>query len=115
LPDRVLSALPCDTAELKIQPVFEKLGVRGVGWHSFRHTVGMLLAEMGEHQVTIRDYLRHSNLSVTNKYVRAGTQAKTRVQARLVDAVGRGILALSPKPASGVERWLKIKPQLSPN
>ena len=47
-----------------------------------------LLAGMGEHQVTIRDYLRHSNLSVTNKYVRAGTQAKTRAHARLVDAVG---------------------------
>ena len=82
---------PLDLAAVlkkKIQPVFEKLGVRGVGWHSFRHTVGMLLAGMGEHQVTIRDYLRHSNLSVTNKYVRAGTQAKTRAHARLVDAVG---------------------------
>jgi hypothetical protein len=27
-----------------------------------------MLAEMGEHQLTIRDYLRHSNLHVTNKY-----------------------------------------------
>src|SRR5215469_11156098 len=49
----------------KIRPAFEKLGITGVGWHTFRHTVGTLLAELGEHQLTIRDYLRHSNLSVT--------------------------------------------------
>ena len=51
----------------KIRPAFEKLGILGVGWHTFRHTVGTVLAELGEHQLTIRDYLRHSNLSVTNK------------------------------------------------
>ena len=45
----------------KIKPAFAKLGVVGVGWHTFRHTVGTLLADMGEHQLTIRDYLRHSN------------------------------------------------------
>jgi integrase len=51
----------------KIRPTFDKLGITGVGWHIFRHTVGTVLAELGEHQLTIRDYLRHSNLSVTNK------------------------------------------------
>jgi hypothetical protein len=30
-----------------------------------------MLAEMGEHKLTIRDYLRHSNLHVTNKYLQA--------------------------------------------
>jgi site-specific recombinase XerD len=44
-------------------------GRHNVGWHTFRHTVGTMLAEMGEHQLTIRDYLRHSNLHVTNKYL----------------------------------------------
>jgi hypothetical protein len=28
---------------------------------------------MGEHQLTIRDYLRRSNLSVTNKYLQAAS------------------------------------------
>ena len=28
---------------------------------------GTVLAELGEHPLTIRDYVRHSNLSVTNK------------------------------------------------
>jgi integrase len=62
---------PLDLAAVlrkKIQPAFAVIGITGVGWHTFRHTVGSMLAEMGEHQLTIRDYLRHSNLSVTNKY-----------------------------------------------
>lgn len=71
----------------KIRPAFEKLGITGVGWHTFRHTVGTLLAELGEHQLTIRDYLRHSNLSVTNKYLQAASKTKRDAQARLVEAI----------------------------
>jgi integrase len=44
---------PLDLAAVlkrKIQPAFAKVGVVGVGWHTFRHTVGTMLAEMGEHQ-----------------------------------------------------------------
>jgi integrase len=65
----------------------EKLGISGVGWHTFRHTVGTLLAELGEHQLTIRDYLRHSNLSVTNKYLQAASNTKRKAQAKLVEAI----------------------------
>ena len=71
----------------KIRPAFEKLGIIGVGWHTFRHTVGTVLAELGEHQLTIRDYLRHSNLSVTNKYLQAASNTKRSAQARLVEAI----------------------------
>ena len=71
----------------KIHPAFEKLGIYGVGWHTFRHTVGTLLAEMGEHQLTIRDYLRHSNLSVTNKYLQAASNTKRKAQDKLVEAI----------------------------
>jgi integrase len=70
-----------------IKPVFAKLGIVGVGWHTFRHTVGTMLAEMGEHQLTIRDYLRHANLHVTNKYLQATTQSKRQAQDKLVDAL----------------------------
>jgi integrase len=71
----------------KIRPAFERLGIIGVGWHTFRHTVGTVLAELGEHQLTIRDYLRHSNLSVTNKYLQAASKTKRKAQARLVEAI----------------------------
>lgn len=48
-----------------------ELGIVGIGWRALRHTLGTMLAEMGEHQLTIRDCLRHSNLHVTNKYPQA--------------------------------------------
>src|SRR5207245_11302940 len=81
---------PLDLAAVlkrKIQPAFESIGVLGVGWHSFRHFVGNMLAEAGEHQVTIRDYLRHANLHVTNKYVHAAGQIKRTAQEKLVGAI----------------------------
>lgn len=46
-------------AELVIREAIRKLQdcATGVGGHTFRHTVGTMLADMGEHQLTIRDYL----------------------------------------------------------
>jgi len=84
----------------KVQPALKKIGITGVGWHTFRHTVGTMLAEMGEHQLTIRDYLRHSNLHVTNKYVQATSKTKRLAQRQ----VGRSDFAdgyfAEDKPAS---------------
>ncbi len=81
---------PLDLAAVlnrKIKPAFAKFGITGVGWHTFRHTVGTMMADMGEHQLTIRDYLRHSNLNVTNKYLQATSQTKRLAQGKLVDAL----------------------------
>ena len=72
--ERLQGIKPLDLASVlkkRIQPAFRRIGITGVGWHPFRHSVGTMLAEMGEHQLTIRDYLRHSNLHVTNKYLQA--------------------------------------------
>jgi len=80
----------------KIQPAFKSIGITGVGWHTFRHTVGTMLAEMGEHQLTIRDYLRHSNLHVTNKYLQATSKTKRLAHDRLVGAFLPG--GSLPKP-----------------
>jgi len=81
---------------------FEKIEITGVGWHTFRHTVGTLLAELGEHQLTIRDYLRHSNLSVTNKYLQAASHTKRNAHARLVEAIVPLHLLPSGEPAETV-------------
>jgi len=55
-----------------------------------------MLAEMGEHQLTIRDYLRHSNLHVTNKYLQATSQSKRPGTRKLVDAIlPGGVLSAS--------------------
>lgn len=80
----------------KIKPAFAKVGIGGVGWHTFRHTVGAMLAEVGEHQLTIRDYLRHSNLNVTNQYLQATSKTKRSAQDKLVDAIlPTGVLSQS--------------------
>ena len=81
---------PLDLAAVlnrKIKPAFANLGILGVGWHTFRHSVGSLLAGLGEHQLTIRDYLRHSNLNVTNQYLQATSNTKRLAQQKLVDAI----------------------------
>jgi integrase len=81
---------PLDLAAVlnrKIKPAFANIGIVGVGWHTFRHSVGSILASMGEHQLTIRDYLRHSNLNVTNQYLQATSKTKRLAQGKLVDAI----------------------------
>jgi hypothetical protein len=63
------------------------------GLAHFSALVGTMLAEMGEHQLMIRDYLRHSNLHVTNKYLQATSKTKGLAQDKLVDAIlSTGIL-----------------------
>jgi len=74
------------TSKKKIQPAFKRIGIIGKSWHTFPHTVGTTLAEMGEHQLTIRNYLRHSNLHVTNKYLQATSKTKRVAHDKLVDA-----------------------------
>lgn len=97
--ERLKGSKPLDLASVlkkKIQPAFRKIGIIGVGWHTFRHTVGSMLADMGEHQLMIRDYLRHSNLHVTNKYLQATTKSKRLAQGKLVDAIlPGGVLSAS--------------------
>lgn len=56
-----------------------------------------MLADMGEHQLTIRDYLRHSNLHVTNKYLQATPESKRSAQGKLVDAILPGGLLSASK------------------
>ena len=57
-------ARPLDLAAVlkrKIRPAFERVGITGVGSHTSsapKSTAGTVLAELGEHQLTFRDYLR---------------------------------------------------------
>ncbi len=71
----------------KIRPAFEKLGITGVGWHTFRHMLGTPPAEVSEHRLAIRNYLRNSNLSVTSKYLQAASKTERDAQARLVETI----------------------------
>lgn len=88
--ERLKGQKPLDLASVlkkKVPPAFKSGGICGVGWYTFRHTVGTMLAEMGEHQLTTRDYLRHSNLHVTNKYLQATSKTKRSAQEKLIKAI----------------------------
>jgi hypothetical protein len=50
-----------------------------------------------QHQLTIRDYLRHSNLHVTNNYLQATPESKPLAQGKLVDAILPGGLLSASK------------------
>src|SRR5215469_14298027 len=39
-----------------------------MGWHTFRHSLGTMLAEVGEHQLTIRGYLQHQQPSCHEQF-----------------------------------------------
>jgi hypothetical protein len=75
------------------------------------------LADMGEHQLTIRDYLRHSNLNVTNKYLQATCKNKRTAQGKLVDAIlPTGILSqskINPDPMKHSHRLMKAAQDIS--
>ena len=48
--ERLKGHKPLDLASVlkkKVQPAFKKIGITGVGWHTFRHTVGTMLEEDG--------------------------------------------------------------------
>lgn len=66
-----------------------------------------MLAEMGEHQLTIRDYLRHSNLHGTNKYLQATSQSKRLAQGKLVDSILPGGVLSASK--STLIQWSVLK------
>jgi integrase len=92
--ERLKGSKPLDLAPVlkkKIQPAFKKIGITGVSWHTLRHTVGTMPAEMGEHQLMIRDDLRHSDLHVTTKYLQATTRSKRLARGKLVDAILPGV------------------------
>ena len=104
--ERLQGSKPLDLASVlkkKIQPAFRRIGITCVGWHTFRHSVGTMLAEMGEHQLTIRDYLRHSNLHVTNKYLQATSKTKRLAQDKWSTHFADGHFAEDkPNPMSAV-------------
>jgi integrase len=71
----------------KLKKSSDGIGITGVGWHKFRDSLGSTPAKLGEYQLTIRNYLRHSNLHVTNKYQQATSKTKRSAQDELVEVI----------------------------
>jgi integrase len=71
-----------------LQPAAQKLGIEGIGWHTFRRTYATFLKANGEDVKTVQELLRHANSLVTmNLYAQAITQNKRDAQSRIVTMV----------------------------
>jgi len=71
-----------------ILPAAQKLGIEGIGWHTFRRTYATCLKANGEDVKTVQELLRHANSLVTmNLYAQAITQNKRDAQSRIVTMV----------------------------
>ena len=100
---RLRGKRPVDLKEVfvkKIKPEVEELGLvpPGVvyGWHSLRHSVGTALWDLTRDKLTVRDLLRHSRESVTDRYMHGIDQRLVEAQDKLVIAMG--LKAADPIP-----------------
>jgi len=66
--------------------IVRQLGLRGVTWHTTRHTFGSRLARAGVHMRVIQELMGHSSISMTERYLHpAEDQLRQAVQALGVD------------------------------
>jgi integrase len=92
---RLRGKKPVDLKEVfvkSIKPVIEECGLvqagTHYGWHSLRHSVGTALWELTRDRVTVRDMLRHSRESVTDRYMHGVKPRLVEAQDKLVIAMG---------------------------
>ena len=113
--ERLQGCKPLDLASVlkkKIQPAFRRVGITGVGWHTFRHSVGTMLAEMGEHQFTIRD-LPAARQPSCHEQVPAGDiedQAIGTGQIGRCDSADGPLAENKPNPMSDVSERFRMGP-----
>jgi integrase len=71
-----------------IRPAGEKVGLKAVGWHSFRHSYRVILDDTGANTGTQQGLMRHANVSTTmNIYGRASMKAKQEAKSKVVQMI----------------------------
>jgi integrase len=74
----------------------KQAGLKGVTWHTLRHTFASRLIRSGTDIVTVKELLGHSTIVVTMRYAHTNDETKTRA----VNAISSGdrIVTVTPKP-----------------
>lgn len=71
-----------------LKPVGARLGLPGIGWHTFRHTYRSLLDETGAPVGVQQKLMRHANVATTmNVYGSAALRAKAEANSKVVEMV----------------------------
>jgi integrase len=74
--------------KLHLKPAGERIGIKGLGWHAFRHSYRGLLDETGANAGMQKGLMRHANISTTmNTYGRAAIKAKQEANSKLVQMI----------------------------
>jgi hypothetical protein len=71
----------------KICLAFERIGITGVGWHTFRHTVGTVLAETGRASIHHPRLLASLESQCGQQVFAEGIDTKRNAQAKPVEAI----------------------------
>ncbi len=68
-----------------IRPAGERIGLKAVGWHSFRHSYRGMLDDTGANTGTQQGLMRHASVATTmNVYGRASMKAKSEANSKVV-------------------------------
>src|SRR5664279_2800877 len=71
-----------------LTPAGKRVGLSGIGWHTFRHTYRSLLDETGAPIGVQQKLMRHSNVATTmNVYGNASLRAKQTANSKVVQMV----------------------------
>ena len=71
-----------------LRPAGEKIGLQGVGWHSFRHTYRTLIDDIGTPLGVQQRLMRHADIKTTmNTYGSAFEKTKRRANSRVADLI----------------------------
>jgi integrase len=63
---------------LGLKKACRKAGLKGVTWHTFRHTFAPRLTHGGADLVTVKELLGHANITTTMRYAHTNREAKKR-------------------------------------
>jgi hypothetical protein len=71
-----------------LRPAGEKIGLQGVGWHTFRHTYRTLIDDVGTPLGVQQRLMRHADIKTTmNTYGSAFEKSKRRANSRVAAAL----------------------------
>ena len=73
-----------------------KAGIKGVTWHTLRHTFASRLVNRGVDIVTVKELLGHSSLSVTIRYAHTNLDSK-RAAVEKLDGFGDNLVTVQPR------------------
>jgi len=70
-----------------LRPAGEKLGIVGLGWHTFRHTYRTLIDDIGTPLGVQQRLMRHPDIQTTMKYDSAFEESKRRANNRVAELI----------------------------